>query len=67
MTVRTISTSDFPELTRDCFEFEERRQRGGREEEEGPGAFRGFIFAMLIQAALVLLGGVGWELWRMIR
>lgn len=66
MTVRTISTADFPELTRDCFTFEERRQRGAREE-DGPGAFRGFIFAMLIQAALVLLGGVGWELWRMIR
>jgi hypothetical protein len=36
-------------------------------EDHGLGAFRGLTFAVLIEAALALLGGAGWELWRMIR
>jgi hypothetical protein len=65
MAVRYITTSDFPELTRDGCERDERRISGA--EHNGLGAVRGFVFAMLIEAALVLLGGVGWELWRMVR
>ena len=36
-------------------------------EDHGLGAMRGLAFAVLIEAAMALFAGVGWELWRMIR
>jgi hypothetical protein len=35
--------------------------------EEDGNVFRGFFFAMLFNAMLVLTGAAGWELWRLIR
>jgi hypothetical protein len=65
MAVRYITTIDFRDLARDDFEEDERWISTA--EHNGLGALRGFIFAMLIEGALVLLCGVGWELWRTVR
>lgn len=65
MTVRSITTSDLRELARESFNDDERRISGA--EEQSLGAFRGVGFAILIEVALVLLGCVGWQVWRFVR
>lgn len=65
MTVRYSTTTDFPRLTRVRAAEDEGRISDSEEQNLGP--IRGFAFAILIEAALALLGGVGWQLWRMIR
>ncbi|MFZ0661651.1 MAG: hypothetical protein WAM66_03075 [Acidobacteriaceae bacterium] len=35
--------------------------------EPAGGALRGFVFAMLFNVLLVLVGVGGWQLWRMLR
>jgi hypothetical protein len=65
MAVRYSTTTDFPRLTRERVAEDEGRISGSEEQNLGP--FRGFAFAILLEAALALLGGVGWQLWRMIR
>lgn len=45
----------------------EKERRISAPEDHGLGAMRGLAFAVLMEAAMALLAGVGWELWRMIR
>ena len=35
-------------------------------EEVNLGAFRGLAFALVIETAMVILGSLGWELWRIL-
>lgn len=62
MNVRYISTSDFPGLAQGILEECERTISGPQH--RNLGAFRGFAFAMLIEASLALMAAVGWELWK---
>lgn len=65
MAVRYITISDLQDFARESFSESE---PAISDVEHNPlGAMRGFVFALLIEAALVLVGGVGWELWRMAR
>ncbi len=36
-------------------------------EEINLGAFRGLAFALLFETVLVILGSLGWEIWRVLR
>lgn len=64
MAVHLVTPSvHVPDLSREIL----RRRKISGPERDSLGAFRGFAFAILIEVAFVLLGGVGWELWRMIR
>ncbi|MGC2161926.1 MAG: hypothetical protein WA634_08465 [Silvibacterium sp.] len=37
------------------------------EQEQNGNAFRGFFFAMLFNAFLLMTGAAAWELWRLVR
>jgi hypothetical protein len=65
MAVRSMAASSFPELARE--ERIERDRKISGPEHNNLGAFRGFLFAMLIEASMALFVAVGWEVWKFIR
>lgn len=65
MNVRYITTSDLPELARETW-IDERERTISGPERRNLGAFRGFMFAMLIEGSLALAAVVGWQLWKLL-
>lgn len=65
MAMRSMAASGFPDLTREE-RFERERQFSGPGQ-PSLGAFRGFLFAILIEASMALFVAVGWEAWKLLR
>ena len=65
MAVRYMALSNISQLAQEDLEERERRISGPQR--HNLGAFRGFAFAMLIEASVALLAGVGWEVWKLLR